>query len=379
MVCSRAFAGAHGLKMRATVRSVGSAGVDPARMGIGARPGQQALKRAGLSASDLDLIELNEAFAVQSLACIRKLKLDRARQRPRRRHCARTPLRLLRGAHSHHAAARSRTAINRSASPPSASAWVKAGDDHRALIASIKRSWMPPKAPLDMTTTRSPGRTLCATSRTIVSTSGPNSASTPRSRNPATRSSGTFAPPQAAQRRAHWRRSRPDRRHRRLRYRAAGTFLPAARRRARLKQRKDTLVWMPLANALKSRRHGGWVVGEVIEHGDVLRSPRSSMRRLTPLEGTQPLGQGPVIHPERSTHLISGERVSDCADRTQESGVSDRLIVAPETERVPLIGCVEVAQLRSWITAVRPHLQPCGRARRSPSRPDRFAQGQRLP
>ena len=80
MVCSRTFAEAHGLKVRATVRSVGSAGVDPTRMGIGPVPAsQQALKRAGLSASDLDLIELNEAFAVQSLACIRELELDPAR------------------------------------------------------------------------------------------------------------------------------------------------------------------------------------------------------------------------------------------------------------------------------------------------------------
>ena len=80
MVCSRTFAEAHGLKARATVRSVGSAGVDPTRMGIGPVPAsQQALKRAGLSASDLDLIELNEAFAVQSLACIRELELDPAR------------------------------------------------------------------------------------------------------------------------------------------------------------------------------------------------------------------------------------------------------------------------------------------------------------
>lgn len=80
MVCSRTFAEAHGLKVRATVRSVGSAGVDPTRMGIGPVPAsQQALKRAGLSASDLDLIELNEAFAVQSLACIQELELDPAR------------------------------------------------------------------------------------------------------------------------------------------------------------------------------------------------------------------------------------------------------------------------------------------------------------
>ena len=46
-------------------------------MGIGPVPAtQKALKHAGLSVDDLDLIELNEAFAAQSLACIRDLKLD---------------------------------------------------------------------------------------------------------------------------------------------------------------------------------------------------------------------------------------------------------------------------------------------------------------
>ena len=52
-------------------------GVDPAIMGIGPVPAtQKALQRAGLQIQDLDLIELNEAFAVQSLACIRDLNLD---------------------------------------------------------------------------------------------------------------------------------------------------------------------------------------------------------------------------------------------------------------------------------------------------------------
>ena len=53
------------------------AGVDPAIMGIGPVPAtQKALQRAGLTVSDLDLIELNEAFASQSIACIHELGLD---------------------------------------------------------------------------------------------------------------------------------------------------------------------------------------------------------------------------------------------------------------------------------------------------------------
>src|SRR5262249_22973614 len=50
------------------------AGVDPAIMGVGPVPAvRKALTRANLSVADLDLIELNEAFAAQSLACIREL------------------------------------------------------------------------------------------------------------------------------------------------------------------------------------------------------------------------------------------------------------------------------------------------------------------
>jgi acetyl-CoA acetyltransferase len=55
------------------------AGVDPAYMGIGPVPAtRKALARAGLGVGDLDLVELNEAFAAQSLACIRELDLDQA-------------------------------------------------------------------------------------------------------------------------------------------------------------------------------------------------------------------------------------------------------------------------------------------------------------
>jgi len=67
----------YGLKPLAKVVSMAVAGVDPAIMGIGPVPAtQKALKRANLSIADLDLVELNEAFASQSLACIRDLGLD---------------------------------------------------------------------------------------------------------------------------------------------------------------------------------------------------------------------------------------------------------------------------------------------------------------
>lgn len=66
-----------GLQPYAFVRSSASAGVDPACMGLGPIPAtKKALARAGWKVDDLDLVELNEAFASQSLACIRELKLD---------------------------------------------------------------------------------------------------------------------------------------------------------------------------------------------------------------------------------------------------------------------------------------------------------------
>jgi len=65
------------LKPLARVVSMAVAGVDPAIMGIGPVPAtQKALQRAGLTVKDLGLVELNEAFAVQALACIRDLGLD---------------------------------------------------------------------------------------------------------------------------------------------------------------------------------------------------------------------------------------------------------------------------------------------------------------
>ncbi|MGK2849322.1 MAG: thiolase family protein [Candidatus Limnocylindrales bacterium] len=69
-----------GLKPLARVVSTAVAGVDPAIMGVGPVPAtRKALERAGLDVADLDLIELNEAFASQSLVCIDELGLDPAR------------------------------------------------------------------------------------------------------------------------------------------------------------------------------------------------------------------------------------------------------------------------------------------------------------
>jgi acetyl-CoA C-acetyltransferase len=66
-----------GLKPMATIRSYASGGVDPAYMGLGAVPAtRKALKLAGLSLKDIDYIELNEAFASQSLGVIRELNID---------------------------------------------------------------------------------------------------------------------------------------------------------------------------------------------------------------------------------------------------------------------------------------------------------------
>jgi 3-oxoadipyl-CoA thiolase len=70
----------YGLKPIAKVIAGAVAGVDPSIMGIGPVPAtQKVLKRASLSIANMDLIELNEAFASQSLACIHDLQIDRSR------------------------------------------------------------------------------------------------------------------------------------------------------------------------------------------------------------------------------------------------------------------------------------------------------------
>jgi 3-oxoadipyl-CoA thiolase len=67
----------YSLEPFAKIISMASAGVDPAIMGIGPVPAtQKALIRAGLTVGDIGLVELNEAFASQSIACIKELGLD---------------------------------------------------------------------------------------------------------------------------------------------------------------------------------------------------------------------------------------------------------------------------------------------------------------
>ncbi len=67
----------YNLKPMASIKSMAIAGVEPRIMGIGPVPAtEKALKRAGISLNDIDLIELNEAFASQSIACVRELNLD---------------------------------------------------------------------------------------------------------------------------------------------------------------------------------------------------------------------------------------------------------------------------------------------------------------
>ncbi|MBI1968189.1 MAG: acetyl-CoA C-acyltransferase [Gemmatimonadetes bacterium] len=69
-----------GLKPLARIVATAVAGVDPSCMGLGPIPAtQKALRRAGLTIDQIDLVELNEAFAAQVIACIRELELDPAR------------------------------------------------------------------------------------------------------------------------------------------------------------------------------------------------------------------------------------------------------------------------------------------------------------
>jgi acetyl-CoA acyltransferase len=77
LVCSEDFAQAHGIPILARIRSIAISGCAPEVMGLGPiLSTQKALQRAGLSVADLDIIELNEAFAAQAIACIRDLGLD---------------------------------------------------------------------------------------------------------------------------------------------------------------------------------------------------------------------------------------------------------------------------------------------------------------
>jgi len=79
LVCSEDYAVKHGLTMLARIKSIAVAGCAPEIMGIGPiGASRKALARAGITAKDLSVVELNEAFASQSIACIKDLELDPA-------------------------------------------------------------------------------------------------------------------------------------------------------------------------------------------------------------------------------------------------------------------------------------------------------------
>lgn len=77
LVCSELYAKKHGLDIIARIKSFAVAGCDPEIMGIGpVAATKKALARAELTIQDIDIIEMNEAFAVQALACMRDLEVD---------------------------------------------------------------------------------------------------------------------------------------------------------------------------------------------------------------------------------------------------------------------------------------------------------------
>ena len=80
LVCSEDYARTHGLTVMARIAAVAVAGCAPDIMGIGpVAASRKALARAGITAREIDVVELNEAFASQALACMRELELEAAR------------------------------------------------------------------------------------------------------------------------------------------------------------------------------------------------------------------------------------------------------------------------------------------------------------
>ena len=74
LITSRGFAQRNGLKIMASIRGYATGGVDPKYMGLGPIPAtRRLLKKTGYSMADMDLIELNEAFASQTIACMKEL------------------------------------------------------------------------------------------------------------------------------------------------------------------------------------------------------------------------------------------------------------------------------------------------------------------
>ena len=78
LICEESYAKENNLEILARIKSTAVNGCNPEVMGLGPiGASQKALIRAGLKSSDLDIVELNEAFASQSLACVKDLELDR--------------------------------------------------------------------------------------------------------------------------------------------------------------------------------------------------------------------------------------------------------------------------------------------------------------
>ncbi len=83
LVASAEWAEREGRKPIARIAAAGVAGVDPSYMGLGPVPAsQKALARAGKTIAEMELVEMNEAFAAQVLACVRDLEIDRTRLNP---------------------------------------------------------------------------------------------------------------------------------------------------------------------------------------------------------------------------------------------------------------------------------------------------------
>jgi acetyl-CoA acyltransferase len=80
LVTSADFAARHGLEVLARIRATAIAGCEPEFMGMGPVPAaRKALARAGLTIDDIDIVEINEAFGSQAVACLRELGIDPAR------------------------------------------------------------------------------------------------------------------------------------------------------------------------------------------------------------------------------------------------------------------------------------------------------------
>ena len=76
LVCSEEYADAHGLEKLARIKAIAVSGCAPEIMGIGpVSATHKALQRAGLTLQDIDIVELNEAFAAQSLAVLKELPI----------------------------------------------------------------------------------------------------------------------------------------------------------------------------------------------------------------------------------------------------------------------------------------------------------------